>query len=229
MTLHAGFEWPNWSRLGAPAIVGPTGGSVVGPRRSTTRTDTSTRSARLQGERALDRCAPVSPTSNRRSIRRSARPACPDNDRFWASVGATYQWNEKLSFDIAYTHIFSEGYRRPASCPGHQDFAGLPFVADVDSSVNIVSAAVRYRWDDPAKADPGADRSQELRHPALADERPAIRRPFALSGQGSRAFVRRVEHRIDLKRRDAGSGSDAHRSRSRWRKSVSLPCVPRAF
>jgi len=26
---------------------------------------------------------------------------------------------------------------------------GPPFIADVDSNVNIVSAAIRYRWDDP--------------------------------------------------------------------------------
>jgi long-chain fatty acid transport protein len=30
----------------------------------------------------------------------------------------------------------------------------LPFVADVDSNVDIVSAAVRYRWDDPKVAIP---------------------------------------------------------------------------
>ena len=76
-----------------------------------------------------------------------------DNDRFWASIGATYQWNQKLSFDIAYTHIFSPDTRINI-VPGHQDYAGLPFVADVDSNVNIISAAVRYRWDDPVVAIP---------------------------------------------------------------------------
>ena len=30
----------------------------------------------------------------------------PDSDRWWASVGATYKWSEKFTFDFAYTHIF---------------------------------------------------------------------------------------------------------------------------
>ena len=79
----------------------------------------------------------------------------PDNDRIWASIGATYQWNDKLSFDVAYTHIFASG-DDIRIVPGQQDFDGLPFVADVDSSVDIISAAVRYRWDDPKVAIPAA-------------------------------------------------------------------------
>ena len=48
---------------------------------------------------------------------------------------------------------------RIALVPGQQDFIAtppLPFVADVDSQVNIVSAALRYRWDNPAVAIPAA-------------------------------------------------------------------------
>ena len=30
----------------------------------------------------------------------------PDSDRWWASVGATYKYSEKFTFDFAYTHIF---------------------------------------------------------------------------------------------------------------------------
>ena len=39
-----------------------------------------------------------------------------------------------------------------AILPGHQDYVGLPFVADVDSNVNIVSAALRYRFGGAAPA-----------------------------------------------------------------------------
>jgi long-chain fatty acid transport protein len=45
--------------------------------------------------------------------------------------------------------------------PGHQDFiptpvalGGLPFVADVDSKVDIFSVGLKYRWDDPKVAIP---------------------------------------------------------------------------
>jgi long-chain fatty acid transport protein len=77
----------------------------------------------------------------------------PDNDRIWASIGASYQWNDKLSFDVAYTHIFSKE-TDIRILPGHQDFEGLQYLADVDSAVDIISAAVRYRWDDPKVAIP---------------------------------------------------------------------------
>jgi long-chain fatty acid transport protein len=77
----------------------------------------------------------------------------PDNDRIWASIGASYQWNDKLSFDVAYTHIFAKE-TEIRIVPGHQDYEGLPFLADVDSDVDIISAAVRYRWDDPKVAIP---------------------------------------------------------------------------
>ncbi len=30
----------------------------------------------------------------------------PDEDRFWAALGVTYRYNEMLSFDAGYTHIF---------------------------------------------------------------------------------------------------------------------------
>ncbi len=81
-----------------------------------------------------------------------------DRDRIWASLGATFQWSEKLSFDVAYTHIFAANNTKINIGPGHQDFIDrpvpVPFVADVDSNVNIISAAVRYRWDDPVKPIP---------------------------------------------------------------------------
>jgi long-chain fatty acid transport protein len=152
MTLHAGFEWSNWSRLGAPAVVGPAGRPVTdlplnyedGYFYSLGLDYWVSENLILRGGVAYEQ-SPIDTET------RSTR--LPDNDRFWASVGATYQWNQKLSFDIAYTHIFSPD-TKIRILPGHQDFAGLPFAADVDSNVNIISAAVRYRWDNPAVAIP---------------------------------------------------------------------------
>ena len=33
-------------------------------------------------------------------------PLVPDNDRIWLSAGATYQYSNKISLDLAYTHVF---------------------------------------------------------------------------------------------------------------------------
>jgi len=151
LMLHAGFEWQNWSRLGTQAIVGPLGPVSALPLNYD---DGYFYSLGLE-YRATDRLTLRAGVAYEQSPIdtqiRSTR--LPDNDRYWASVGTTYQWNEKLSFDVAYTYIWAKD--TPIRIvPGHQDFVGLPFIADVDSNVNIVSAAIRYRWDDPKVAIP---------------------------------------------------------------------------
>lgn len=158
--VHFGFEWQNWSRLGTPAIVADanTLGLIPGTVVNTlplnyrdgyfysfgaeydVRPDITLRAGVAYEE------SPI--TTEVRSVR------LPDNDRVWASIGATYRYSNKLSFDLSYTHVFVRDTRIDIR-PGHQDFIpGLPLVANVDSQVNIVSAAVRYRWDNPTVAIP---------------------------------------------------------------------------
>ncbi|MBL0404945.1 TonB-dependent receptor [Microvirga aerilata] len=154
LTVHAGFEWTNWSVLKTPLVVGP-GGAVV--------TDLPLNyddgffyslgfDYKLTDQLTL-RAGVAYEESPIDTEIRSTR--LPDNDRIWASVGASYQWNNKLSFDIAYTHIFAKE-TDIRILPGHQDYEGLPFVADVNSDVDIVSVGLRYRWDDPVVAIPAA-------------------------------------------------------------------------
>lgn len=78
----------------------------------------------------------------------------PDSDRFWVSGGLTYNFNPDLSFDLGYTHIFAEDGDIDI-VPGHQDYnpAVGSFVGQAESSVDIISASVRYRWGGPAHAD----------------------------------------------------------------------------
>jgi long-chain fatty acid transport protein len=154
--VHAGFEWTNWSRLQEPDIVGPTGpvselvlnyrdGYFYSGGVEYDLTDRWTVRAGLAYEES-----PIT-TANR-------TPRLPDNDRIWASLGASYKWNERLSFDVSYTHIFVDD-SRIAIVEGRHDLVraavpgagtiSLPFVADVDSRVDIISAAIKYRWDTP--------------------------------------------------------------------------------
>jgi long-chain fatty acid transport protein len=151
-TLHVGFEWTNWSRLKAPAIVSS---GVPISDLALNYDDGYLYSLGFDyqlNDRLILRAGVAYEQSPIDTEIRSTR--LPDNDRFWASIGATYQWNEKLSIDVAYTHIFISD-PRVNIVPGHQDFIpGLPFVADVDSSVDIFSAAIRYRWDDPVRPIP---------------------------------------------------------------------------
>jgi long-chain fatty acid transport protein len=70
----------------------------------------------------------------------------PDNDRIWASIGATYKWSEALALDVAYSHVFvEEGLldRVPASAP----FPRL--LAEAESSVDIVSVSMKWKYGAP--------------------------------------------------------------------------------
>ncbi len=154
ITVHAGFEWTNWSVLGAPAIVGPTGAAISSiPLNYDDGFFYSLGMDYRLNNQLILRAGVAYEQSPIDTQIRATR--LPDNDRVWVSIGAGYQWSENLSFDVAYTHIFTKD-TDIRILPGHQDFAGLPFVANVDSSVDIISAAVRYRWDNPKVAIPAA-------------------------------------------------------------------------
>jgi long-chain fatty acid transport protein len=76
----------------------------------------------------------------------------PDNDRIWTTIGASYNYNDHLSFDIAYAHAFVR--HTPINLvAGNPSFNGLPFIANVDSSVDVVSVGLRYRFGDIPKAE----------------------------------------------------------------------------
>jgi len=152
MTVHAGFEWTNWSILETPLVVGPTGATVTDiPLNYDDGFFYSLGFDYKLNDQWVLRAGVAYEQSPIDTEIRSTR--LPDNDRIWASIGLGYQWSDQLSFDIAYTHIFAKETDLRI-LPGHQDFEGLPFVADVDSDVDIISAAVKYRWDNPAKAIP---------------------------------------------------------------------------
>ncbi|NJM33858.1 MAG: transporter [Rhodomicrobium sp.] len=66
----------------------------------------------------------------------------PDNDRVWLSFGATTRITEKISVDIAYTHIFVEDAPIEIANPG----GGNLLVAESQSDVDIVSASFKYSF-----------------------------------------------------------------------------------
>ncbi len=65
----------------------------------------------------------------------------PDNDRIWASAGATYKWSETLSFDIAYTHLFVKD-----SQFDRESLSGFRVQGTVDASTDIVSVSMKTKW-----------------------------------------------------------------------------------
>ncbi len=156
LTLAAGFEWTNWKRFGSfPVTSAATGATVtnlafkyrdgwyasVGGEYKVT--DAWTARIGLGYERS-----PISDTV--RSVR------LPDNDRIWTTIGAGYKFNEKLSFDVAYAHIFPKSTSINITSAANPTFIAptLPFVATVSSHVDIISVGLNYRWDDPKVAEP---------------------------------------------------------------------------
>jgi long-chain fatty acid transport protein len=163
LRVNLGLEWANWSRLGTSPVVAQAtipGLAAYGLAVTTlplNYKDGYFYSAGLEydwNQRLTLRAGVAYEDSPITDRIRSTR--LPDNDRVWLSIGGSYKWNEKLSFDVAYTHIFVRD--TPIRIvPGHQDFSaapvafgGLPFVGDVDARVDIFSVGLKYRWDTPS-------------------------------------------------------------------------------
>lgn len=146
----ASVEWTNWSRAKtAPVTVGGIGTPVTGIH---FRYQDGWLFS-LGGEYKLNQqltmraglAYEISPiTDNVRQV------AILDNNRLWASIGATYQWNEKLSIDAAYTHIFIKdpNTRINAANPAFLN-AAVDLVATGKASADLFSIALKYRWDTP--------------------------------------------------------------------------------
>jgi len=77
-------------------------------------------------------------------------PDVPDNNRFWLSVGSSWQVFRGLSFDLAYSHIWVQDPSiNITAASGNPWFAvggGATYVGNVDAHVDIFSASLVWRW-----------------------------------------------------------------------------------
>jgi long-chain fatty acid transport protein len=152
--VNFGFEWDQWSRIGTQAVVSESLGVPVTALSLRYRDgffysvgaeyDWSPQLT-LRGGVAYEQ-SPI--VLDNRSTR------LPDGDRVSLNVGASYRWSDKLSLNIAYSHLFVDKGRILYG-PGRPDYVTpLAFAATVDSSVDIVSVGFRYRWDNPPVIEP---------------------------------------------------------------------------
>ena len=160
LALNGTVEWTNWSRLGFPRVFNAlTGGLSPVPALPLGYDDGwfFSAGAEYRFTPALTMRAGVgyeiSPIDeNVRS------PRLADDDRIWLSLGASYQWNERLSLDVGDSYIFAANETKLRVVPGNPSYNPLvgPLVADVDSDAHILSVALKYRWDNPQVAVPAA-------------------------------------------------------------------------
>lgn len=142
-TLLGTIEWTNWSRIGTATI----NGALI-PTAIPFQYDDGwffALGAEYRWNPALTVRAGVgyeiSPITDR--VR---TPLLPDNDRIWLSAGATYNLTPALSLDFAYSHLFVKDTSVNVG-PGNPSYDGVfTYVGDVNSHVDIVSVALKYRW-----------------------------------------------------------------------------------
>ncbi len=80
-------------------------------------------------------------------------PRIPDNDRYFLSAGAKWSITDYLDLDLGYAHLFVE---QPEV--NLRDNQGHLLSGHYDASVDIVSAALTFRWGGAAEVAPMAAR-----------------------------------------------------------------------
>lgn len=147
-TLLAGFEWTHWKVLDRFPVIAKANGATA----TTLSFDYENAwYASVGGEYRWNENLTVraglgyerSPISDAvRTVR------LPDSDRIWASLGASWQVNQKLSVDVSYAHLFAKSGSINYNA-AHPDFKGLPLQASTKAHVDIVAVGINYRWDNP--------------------------------------------------------------------------------
>jgi long-chain fatty acid transport protein len=145
LTVLGGFEWTNWSRL-KDVKVRAQGVPVPVATLAFNYDDGYFFSGGVEYAYSPDLTLrtgvgyELSPVSTKNRMLR-----LPDDDRWWLSAGGSYDWSEKLSFDLGYSYVFVPGKSKVDIAP--DPAAGLPGLqGKAESDVHIVSAAVRYKF-----------------------------------------------------------------------------------
>jgi long-chain fatty acid transport protein len=162
-TLLAGFEWAEWSRIGSPAVQFAGGGTamVLGTPVILPFQYSDGFFYSIGGEYVIDQNLTVragfayeqTPITDR--VR---TPRLPDNDRFWYSVGASYKPAvfPSMTVDLAYSFIDVESTPINISATSGNPWFGAAgtYIGNVDSSVHLLSLAVRFQFAPPPPAAP---------------------------------------------------------------------------
>lgn len=167
--VNLGYEFANWSRLGTIGQVSTISGGIVSTLPLNYK-DGHFASLGVEYDMSPELTVRAGGAYEWSPIDTSVRlPSLPDANRIWASLGASYRFSNKLTIDLAYSHIFADTANiriQPGSAAlvvaGIPGIGAVPltFNARSKGDVNIFSAALRFRWDDPAVAIPaGAIRS----------------------------------------------------------------------
>jgi len=152
-------EWTNWSRIGNVTFTGPSGSvaTIVNvpvslPLQYRDGWFFSGGAEYQWSDRLALRAGvgyEISPVTDQVRM-----PDVPDNNRFWLSVGASWQVFRGVSFDLAYSHIWVQNPSiNITAASGNPWFAlgsGVSYVGNVDAHIDILSASLVWRFGLPA-------------------------------------------------------------------------------
>lgn len=147
-TLLGTAEWTNWSRIGTANIVvnGPISTSLPFQYR-----DGWFFSGGVEYQ-ANDRLTlrtgaayEISPVDDQVRM-----PLIPDNNRVWASIGASYVIIKGLKADLAYSHVWVDDASiniSPTSGNPWFPTKGVTYIGTATSHADIISIGLNWQWD----------------------------------------------------------------------------------
>ena len=156
-TVMGTVEWSNWSRIGTvnvnrvnggPALIGTTPLSIPiqyddGWFFSAGAEYRWTERLTVLGGIGYE----LSPISD---LVRTTR--LPDNDKFWASIGASWKVAPFAHIDLAYTHLFVKdtnvNITAASGNPNFNPATGINYIGTADSHADIFSLSLVARFDD---------------------------------------------------------------------------------
>jgi len=158
LTLLGTAEWTNWSRIGTSNILTASGAPAIVLAKPVTIPFQYKDGwfFALGGEyQWSDRLTvragaayEISPIDDR--VR---TPLIPDNNRVWASIGASWQVFRGFSFDLAYSHVWVQGPSiNITAVSGNPFFDGINYIGNVNAHADVFSLAMVYRWGAPEPA-----------------------------------------------------------------------------
>ncbi|MDO9708555.1 OmpP1/FadL family transporter [Paracraurococcus lichenis] len=146
-TLLGGLEWTNWSRF-PDLVVTFDNGRPPSVTEEKWR-DTVFVSIGTEYHWSQDLTLRAGFAYDQTPVRDAYRtPRIPDNDRYWLSVGASYQIMPKVTLSAAYTHIFASDTSVTLRDPGPNNtnlFRGN-LNATYQASVDIVTAQLSFAF-----------------------------------------------------------------------------------
>ncbi|AMJ59576.1 OmpP1/FadL family transporter [Bosea sp. PAMC 26642] len=150
---HLGVEWTNWSRFRNIPIVSQLTG-VPATSLNFQYDDSWFFTAGLEYRYNRDLTLRAGVGYELSAVNdRNRQIYISDNDRLWLSAGASYQVSEKLKLDLGYTFITVN--KASVNYSGaHPGQLGVFYTAEAKPYIHVVSAAVTYRWDNPAETAP---------------------------------------------------------------------------